>query len=328
MGLTIAYSLSRMKALVFDGRVRLDRDYPPPTLRPGWAVIRVTQAGVCRTDLELTRGYMSFRGVLGHEFVGRVYDCEDNAWIGRRVVGEINAACGECDACRQGLGRHCPRRTTLGIDGLDGCFAEFCALPVANLHAVPDAISDSRAVFTEPLSAAFEVLDQVRLTGAERCVVLGDGRIGILCAWALATAATDITLVGHHPGNLSAAAWRGIRTARSAAEVEPGADLVVEATGAVSGLADAMALGRPRGTLVLKSTLAAREPLNLAPIVVRELTVVGSRCGLFEKGLQALLTYDFPLERLIKGRYPLDEAEAALAHAARPEALKILIDME
>lgn len=317
-----------MKALVFDGRLRLDRDYPPPSLKPGWAVIRVTQAGICGTDLELTRGYMNFRGVLGHEFVGTVYDCEDNEWIGRRVVGEINASCGECEMCRKGLGRHCPRRAVLGILNLDGCFAEFCTLPVANLHRVPDAISDSRAIFTEPVSAAFEILDQVKLTGPERCVVLGDGKLGILCAWALATAATDITLVGHHRGKLAAASWRSIRTARSAAEVEPGADLVVEATGSAAGLAESLALCRPRGTLVLKSTIGGREPLNLAPIVVNELQVIGSRCGLFKNGLDALLTYDFPLEGLVKGRYPLDEAEAAFAHAARPEALKILIDME
>jgi alcohol dehydrogenase len=328
MAPTIAYSLSLMKALVFDGRLRLDRNYPQPVLKPGWAVIRVTQAGICGTDLELIRGYMNFRGVPGHEFVGTVYDCADNEWIGRRVVGEINAACGDCAMCRKGLGRHCPNRSVLGILDLDGCFAEFCALPVPNLHRVPDAISDSRAIFTEPVSAAFQILEQISLTGAERCVVLGDGKIGILCAWALATAATDITLVGHHPGKLAAAAWRSIRTTTSVSEVEPGADLVIEATGSAGGLADAMALCRPRGTLVLKSTIAAHDPLDLAPIVVKELQVVGSRCGLFKNGLNALLTYDFPLEGLIKGRYPLDEAEAAFAHAARPEALKILIDME
>ncbi len=316
-----------MKALVFDGALRVDRAYPEPELRPGWAVIRVTVAGLCRTDLELTRGYMGYRGVLGHEFVGVVTDCEDPVWVGRRVVGEINAACGECALCRQGLGRHCPNRTVLGIQGLDGCFAEYCALPVANLHVVPDSISDSRAVFTEPVSAAFEILDQVSLTGPERCVVLGDGKLGILCAWALATVCADVTLVGHHPGKRSAAAWRGVRTCDATAEIEPGADLVVDATGTPEGLSEAIALCRPRATLILKTTTAGKAAVDLAPVVINELQIIGSRCGRFDAGLHALLTYDFPLEQLIKGRYPLDEAEAAFAHAARRDALKILLDM-
>jgi alcohol dehydrogenase len=316
-----------MKALLFDGRLRFVHDYPDPQLKPGWAVIRVSVAGICRTDLEITRGYMGFRGVLGHEFVGIVSACEDKSWIGQRVVGEINAACGECDWCRKDLGRHCPNRATLGILNLDGCMAEYCTLPVANLRVVPDPISDSRAVFTEPVSAAFEPFEQIPITGSERCVVLGDGKLGILCAWALATSCTDITLVGHHAGKLDAAAWRMIRTAHATRKVEPGADIVVDATGTAAGLQDAIALCRPRGTLILKSTAAEGAPLNLSPVVINELQIVGSRCGRFEKGLHALLTYDFPLESLIKGRYPLDEAEAAFAHAARPDALKVLIEM-
>ena len=322
-----AAKLFRMKALLFDGRLRLVHDYPDPQLKPGWAIIRVSVAGICRTDLEITRGYMGFRGVLGHEFVGIVSACEDESWIGQRVVGEINAACGECDWCRKGLGRHCPSRATLGILNLDGCMAEYCTLPVANLHRVPDPISDSRAVFTEPVSSAFEIFEQVPILGSERCVVLGDGKLGILCAWALATSCTDITLVGHHSGKLDAAVWRTIRTVKSMRDVEPGADIVVDATGTAAGLQDAIALCRPRGTLILKSTTAEGAPLNLAPVVINELQIVGSRCGLFEKGLHALLTYDFPLESLIKGRYPLDEAEAAFAHAARPDALKVLIEI-
>ena len=316
-----------MKALIFDGGLRLVKDYPDPCLRPGWAIIRVTQAGICRTDLELTRGYMSFQGVLGHEFVGVVSACEEPSWVGRRVVGDINAACGECAFCRQGLGRHCPNRSVLGIQNLDGCFAEYCTLPIANLQAVPDPLSDARAVFAEPVSAAFEIFDQIAVPETARCVVLGDGKIGILCAWALATVATDITLAGHHPNKLAAAAWRGIKTTTASAGIPPNADLVVEATGTVSGLREAIRLCRPRGILILKSTIAAREPIDLAPVVVNEIQVIGSRCGLFKPGLHALMTYDFPLEHLVKGCYPLDEAEAAFAHAARRETLKILIDM-
>lgn len=316
-----------MKALVYDNRLRVVSDYPEPPRRPGWAVIRVSVAGICRTDLEIVRGYMGFRGVLGHEFVGVVSACEDESWVGRRVVGEINAACGQCEWCAKGLGRHCPRRTTLGIQGLDGCLAEFCTLPVANLRPVPDPLSDSRAAFTEPVSAAFEMFEQAEIAGNERCVVLGDGKLGILCAWALASACADVTLVGHHRNKLEAAAWRLIRTAESAGNVPPGADIVVEATGTPGGLQEAVALCRPRGTVFLKSTIAASGDINLAPVVVNEISVIGSRCGSFDRGLHALLTYDFPLERLVKGRYPLDEAEAAFAHAARPDVLKILVDV-
>lgn len=322
-----AANLFRMKALLFDGRLRLVHDYPDPQLKPGWAILRVSVAGICRTDLEIMKGYMGFRGVLGHEFVGIVSACGDESWIGQRVVGEINAACGECDWCRKDLGRHCPNRSTLGILNLDGCMAEYCTLPVASLRRVPDPISDSRAVFTEPVSAAFEPFEQISITGSERCVVLGDGKLGILCAWALATTCTNITLVGHHANKLDVTAWRTVRTVTSSREVEPGADLVVDATGKAEGLQEAIALCRPRGTVILKSTVAEGAPINLAPIVIHELQIVGSRCGVFEKGLHALLTYDFPLESLIKGRYPLDEAEAAFAHAARPDALKVLIEM-
>lgn len=316
-----------MKALVFDGRLRLVTDHPEPQLKPGWAILRVTQAGICRTDLELTKGYMGFRGVLGHEFVGVVSACGDESWIGKRVVGEINAACGDCAWCRRGLGRHCPHRSVLGIQGLDGCMAEYCTLPIANLREVPDPISDSRAIFTEPVSAAFEILEQVRVSESDRGVVLGDGKLGILCAWALATETLDVTLVGHHPSKLEAAAWRSIQTAASAGDVAPGADLVVEATGSPLGLEEAIRLCRPRGTVILKTTVNEKLQADLAPVVIHEIQIVGSRCGPFDAGLRALLTYDFPLERLIKGRYPLDEGEAAFAHAARPEALKILVDM-
>ena len=316
-----------MKALLYDGRLRVVQDYPEPQLKPGWAVIRVSVAGICRTDLEIMKGYMGFRGVLGHEFVGVVSACEQDAMVGQRVVGEINAACGDCDWCRQGLGRHCPGRATLGILNLDGCMAEYCTLPIANLHVVPDPISDIRAVFTEPVSAAFEPFEQITIEGTERCVVLGDGKLGILCAWALATTCPDVTIVGHHPAKLEAAAWRLVQTASSVSAVAPGADLIVEATGTAAGLQEAIALCRPRGAIILKSTVAADAPLNLAPVVVNELNIVGSRCGLFQRGLRSLLSYDFPLERLIKGQYPLDEAEAAFAHATRADALKILIEM-
>jgi alcohol dehydrogenase len=297
-------------------------------MKPGWARIRVRLAGICRTDMEIMKGYLGFRGVLGHEFVGVVDGCADPAWIGRRVVGEINAACGQCSWCRAGLGRHCPERTTLGIAGLDGCMAEFCVLPTANLLAVPDGIPDERAVFLEPFSAACEILEQLPIRGDERIVVLGDGRLGILCAWVLASLATDVTIVGHHPEKLNRARWHNIRTVPEMTPGESGADIVVEATGTGQGLAAAISLCRPRGTIVLKSTVAIQGEVNLAPIVINELTVLGSRCGRFADGLARMQNLpDMPLERMISGRYPLSRVEEAFVRAEEKDSLKILLEI-
>jgi len=325
-----------MKALVYDSDgLRVVDGRPRPTPRQGWASIRVHLAGICRTDLEIARGYMGFGGVLGHELVGTVAECADERWIGKRVVGEINAACGHCDFCARGLERHCPTREVLGIAGLDGCLAEYCTLPIANLREVPAELEDERAVFTEPLSAAYEILDQIALDGGERCVVLGDGKLGILCAWVLATRCADVTLVGHHADNLALAAWRGVATevARDRARehtppaTKRDADLVVEATGAAAGLTEALARCRPRGTIVLKSTVADPQPLDLAPFVVDEIRIVGSRCGRFEAGLAGALEHRFPVDRLITARFPLARGEEAFARAAEPGALKVLVRM-
>ena len=315
-----------MRAVVWNGQLRFTADYPAPTIQTGWAGIRVKTAGICRTDMELINGYMGFFGVLGHEFVGVVESCEDSRWVGKRVAGEINAACGQCAFCRAGLGRHCPDRVTLGIDRLDGCMADFCALPISNLIEIPDEISDDRAVFIEPLSAACEILEQLSLNGSERVVVLGDGRLGILCAWVLSTVVADVTLVGRHPEKLEIGVWNGIKTCFGGCG--SGSDIVVEATGSAVGLAEAMALCRPRGVIVLKSTVAASAAVNLSPVVIRELTVVGSRCGRFQDGLMHLMQHpDMPLESLITDRFPLESALAAFQQAARHSSLKILLDV-
>jgi alcohol dehydrogenase len=316
-----------MKALVYKERLLLDTNYPRPAARSGWAVIHVRVAGICRTDIELTRGYMGFQGVLGHEFVGVVADSEDPSWAGCRVVGEINAACGRCEWCAGGLGRHCPHRSVLGIAGLDGCMAESCTLPVTNLQRVPDELPDDAAVFTEPVSAAAEILEQVPVRGSDRCVVLGDGKLGILCAWVLLTRSSDVTLIGHHPEKLQHAQWQGLKTCGPGEDTEAGADLVVDATGSVSGLEEALRLCRPRGTLVLKSTLAAASRVNLAPLVVDEVTLVGSRCGRFEEGLRLLQTHRLPVQRLISDRFPIDEGLSAFHRAGEPGVLKVLLDM-
>ena len=316
-----------MKALVFDGHLRLDANHPLPAPRPGWTRIRVIRAGICRTDQEITRGYMNFRGVPGHEFVGIVDQSDEASLLGRRVVGDINAACGDCDWCRRGLGHHCPNRSTLGIFNLDGCFAEYCTLPSSNLYAVPDDISDDAAVFVEPLSAAFRILDQLPISSTDRCMVLGDGKLGILCAWALSTVSRHVTLVGHHPGKLKMARWNGVRTTAKTGAEDGGADVVVEATGTSAGLMESIALCRPRGTVVLKSTIAAEGGMNLAPVVIHEINILGSRCGDFRRGLAEIARHRFPLEGLITHRFPLDRAVEAFAAATQPAALKVLIDM-
>lgn len=317
-----------MEAAVFENGLTFVQDFPVPEPRDGWARIAVDVAGICKTDMEIMKGYMGFRGVLGHEFVGVVERCADSSWIGKRVVGEINAACGRCAWCDAGLGRHCPERTTLGILNHDGCMAQFCLLPVENLHLLPEDVPDERAVLTEPLAAACEILEQIPVRGSERIVVLGDGRLGMLCAWVLSTAAPDITIVGHHSEKLRLAEWRRIRTELSADAVEPGADIVVEATGSGQGIVTAMSLCRPRGTIVLKSTVALQGDVNLAPIVINEQSVVGSRCGRFADALRIMEAHpDMPLERMITARFPLARVEEAFVRATQGDALKVLLDI-
>jgi len=320
--------MNKMAAAVFDGKLNYVQDYAVPDVTPGWAKIQVKLAGICKTDMEILKGYMGFKGVLGHEFVGIVQECGESSWIGKRVVGEINAACGHCDWCRRDLGRHCPNRSTLGIFNLDGCMAETCILPVENLLAIPEKLSDERAVLIEPLSAACEILEQMHPVGNERAVILGDGRLGALCAWVLATVLPDVTVVGHHPEKLEILRWRNIRTVLNENEVAPGADIVVEATGSGAGIVTAMALCRPRGTIVLKSTVAVSGDVNLAPIVINEQTVLGSRCGRFADGLKIMSEYpDMPLDRLITARYPLARVQEAFARARQSDALKVLLDI-
>lgn len=314
-----------MRALVFDGAVRLTEEWPEPQLKPGWAVVRVGLCGICRTDLEIARGYMGYRGAMGHEFVGVVEQCDDAEWVGKRVVGEINAACGDCDWCRHGLQRHCPGRTVLGIVSHDGCMAERCALPVENLHEVPEGMADEQAVFCEPVSAAFEMLEQVDVARKDRCIVLGDGKLGILCSWALATASGDVTLCGHHPHKVTLADWGGVRPQMGSDGITEGADIVVEATGSASGFSEAVRLCRPRGVLILKSTIAADTGLNLAPVVVNEITIVGSRCGPFGRGLREMSEHRFPVERLITARYDLSQGLQAFQRAEQRDALKVLV---
>jgi threonine dehydrogenase-like Zn-dependent dehydrogenase len=316
-----------MRALVWNGSRAEVEERAAPEPGDGMAVVRVRLAGVCNTDLEIVRGYMGFRGVLGHEFVG-VVEAGPDEWCGTRVVGEINFACGSCDACRANLERHCPTRRVLGIQDADGAFAEYVAVPVANLHAVPEGVSDEEAVFVEPLAAAFEILEQVEVLPDARCVVLGDGKLGLLVAQVLQGAGGRVLAVGRHEEKLRLLEDRGIETCLAHRFDAEGAvaDLVVEATGSGEGFARAVAATRPRGTLVLKTTVAERPHLDLAPLVIHEIQVVGSRCGPFPPALLALVEGRIAVDVLVSERFPLARADRALGRASEPGVLKVLVE--
>lgn len=314
-----------MRALHFDGSVAAVIDAPEPQPTGTDAVVEVRLAGVCNTDLELTKGYMGFTGILGHELVGIVAE-GPSAWRGRRVVAEINFACGACAWCARGLGRHCPTRRVMGIQRADGAFAERVAVPVANLHAVPDAVADDAAVFVEPLAAAFEILEQVRVEPGQACVVLGDGKLGLLAAQVLAAAGAEVLAVGKHPDKLAHLERRGVRTVLLDAWTRTRVPLVVEATGTAAGFELAVAATEPRGTLVLKSTVAHAAPLNLAPLVIDEISVVGSRCGPFAPALAALASGAVEVGALISARRRLRDGVAALRQAAQPGVIKVLLE--
>ena len=302
-------------------------DLPDPVAPPGEALVRVLLAGICATDLELVRGYYPFTGVPGHEFVGRVEACEARPeLVGARVVGEINVACGACDTCASGRPTHCPDRLVLGILGRDGALAESLVLPAHALHRVPDAIPDEAAVFTEPLAAAARILEQVSIGGGDRALVVGAGRLGLLVAMVLARTGCDLTAVARHDDARRILAACGVRAVSEAEVATASYDLVVEASGAPRGFDLARRAVRPLGTLVLKSTYTESLSLDVSSIVVDELTLVASRCGPFREALGLLESGQLDPTPLIRGRYSLDHALAAFEHAARPGALKVLVE--
>ncbi|HUN57954.1 MAG TPA: alcohol dehydrogenase catalytic domain-containing protein [Candidatus Binataceae bacterium] len=316
-----------MRALVFDNGLSLQENYPDPQPVAGESVVRVDLAGICGTDLELTRGYMNFRGVPGHEFVGHVVHSDDASLIGRRVAGEINAGCGHCEACKTTAARHCPIRTVLGILGRDGAFAEYLRLPNKNLFAVPDTISNEAAVMIEPLAAAYEIFARTTFARDASIIVLGDGRLGAIVALAFKAKGYQTLIAGHHAKKLDRLAALGIGTA-DPNDFQRQYDVVVDCTGKSNGFTQALTLVRPCGTIILKSTAAAGATLNLAPIVINEITVTGSRCGRFQPAIAALAagangTID--LQPLVDGVYPLSNAPKAFEAAADPLNFKILI---
>lgn len=298
--------------------------------RAGEALVRVTLAGICNTDLEIARGYANFTGTLGHEFAGIVEDSPAESQIGRRVVGEINAGCGKCELCRQHDPRHCLDRTVLGIHGRDGAFAEYLSLPPENLLIIPDEVNDRQAVFAEPLAAACEILDQVSLNGSQRVAVIGDGKLGQLIARVLATTGCDLILLGKHANKLKLAANAGIKTGEAnLLKIDPAArfDCVVEASGSASGLNLALNLVRSRGAIVLKSTFNGAVEIDTSRIVVDEITIVGSRCGRFVRALELLKAGVVDVEPLIAGEFALADGLAAMAEAQRPGVLKVLLSV-
>jgi threonine dehydrogenase-like Zn-dependent dehydrogenase len=320
-----------MKAIVFDGALKFVDDYSVPEPGENEALIRVSMAGICNTDMEITRGYLGFHGVMGHEFVGIVEQAPEYAagLINRRVVGEINCGCGTCDYCKAGMQKHCPSRTTLGIQGKDGIFAEYATLPVSNLYTIPDNVSDGEAVFTEPLAAAYEIHEQVKIKPAHEVLVLGDGKLGLLCALVLNLAGVQVTLAGRHAKKLNIAADQRIQTVNTTFEKPDKVrkyDIVVEATGSAEGFESALGYVKPRGTIVLKSTIASSQKINLAPLVIDEITLKGSRCGPFKAAIHILAQKGIDVNQLISGIYTLENAQEAFEEAQKKENLKILID--
>ena len=322
-----------MKAIVFDKELKLVNDYKKPVPQKGEALVRVTLAGICNTDFEITKGYMGYVGVLGHEAVGVVEEIndDDKSLLGKRVVAEISYGCkkADCPYCAEKLYRHCPDRHTLGIWRKDGVFAEYFTMPLETLFEVPENVPDEQAVFVEPLAAACEITEQLHIKPMEKVIVLGDGKLGLITALTLNAQNYDVTLIGKHENKLNIAKAQGVKTKLlSDLKVEKIYDVVVEATGSISGFETALALTKPRGVLVLKSTVAASKEFNLAPIVIDEITVLGSRCGQFPPALRLLASEKVDFSPLISAKFKADDAIEAFEKNKEKNTLKVLNEFD
>ena len=317
-----------MNCLYFDGQLTL-REVARPRPARDEALVQVTLAGICGTDREILKGYSQFRGIPGHEFVGRVVECQEKDWLGRRVVGEINVACGRCAWCARGLERHCPSRTVLGIVNRDGCFAEYLTLPLRNLHEVPEEIPEEAAVFTEPLAAAAEILEQMMIAPGTPVAVLGDGRLGLLVAQMLKQAGGHVTLVGHHGWKLDLARAWGLKTLSADEEkLTPSSfPVVVDATGSPRGLPEALRLVEPRGTVVMKSTFHEVAFFETNKLVVDEITLLCSRCWNFSAALKMLREGRVTVQRLVSKVFPLERGLEAFQYLEQTACLKVLLKM-
>lgn len=320
-----------MKALVYDEKLKLDRNYPMPEIKDNEVLIKTKMVGICNTDYEITQGYMGYKGVLGHEFVGVVEktgkNCPDNL-LGKRVVGEINCACNNCPSCYNNLQRHCPNRSTLGIWKKDGCFSEYFTLPYENVFEISENIDDITATFCEPLAAAYEILEQIHIKPFYKVAILGDGKLGLCISLVFKALNVDFVHIGKHREKLKISENIGVKT-MLADEISQSDlqsfDVVVEATGSVGGFEKSVSLVKPRGILVLKSTIAAREGLNLAMVVVNEITVQGSRCGQFGPILRLLEDKKIDVSPLVDGIYDVDDFEDAFMKNSQKGTLKVLV---
>lgn len=320
-----------MKAVVFDEGLKFVDNYEKPIPKKGEALVRVTLAGICNTDYEITKGYMGYKGILGHEAVGIVEDVngDDKSLVGKRVVSEISYGCKDpnCSYCAEKLYRHCPNRHTLGIWKKDGCFAEYFTMPTEVLFEVHENVTDEQAVFVEPLAAACEITEQLHIKPFEKVIVLGDGKLGLITALTLHAQNINVTLIGKHQNKLDIAKAQGVETKLlQDLKIEKIYDVVVEATGSISGFETALALTKPRGVLVLKSTVAASKEFNLAPIVIDEITVLGSRCGQFGAALRLLESKKIDFTQLISARYKANDAIEAFEKNKDKETLKVLLE--
>ncbi|MGB0911706.1 MAG: MDR/zinc-dependent alcohol dehydrogenase-like family protein [Nitrospirales bacterium] len=317
-----------MQSLTYDTRLEL-RESPMPEECSSEALIRVQRAGICSTDLELCKGYMNYTGILGHEFVGIVEKAnQQEKFHGKRVVGEINAACHACETCQAGRPTHCPNRTVLGISGRDGTFAEFLRLPFQNLHSIPDTLTDDEAIFIEPLAAACEITQQVDVQPTDRIVVIGDGKLGLLCAQVLRLTGCGVTLVGHHPERNHWLKNRGVQITSHPNDVAVGADIVVEATGTPEGFSFASSMVRPRGSIILKSTYHGNLTFDMAKIVINEISIIGSRCGPFAPAIRLLEQGLIQVKPMIHDHYALKNGITAIEQASSKGTLKVILCMD
>ena len=320
-----------MKALVFDNTLKLEQNYPNPTVKNNEVLIKTSMVGICNTDYEITLGYMGYKGVLGHEFVGVVENVGADVGknlIGKRVVGEINCACNSCPTCYQNLQRHCPSRSTLGIWQKDGCFSEYFTLPVENVLPISENVDDITATFTEPLAAAYEILEQIHIQPTDKVAILGDGKLGLCISLVFAAMNINYVHIGKHPEKLEISKKLGAKTMllnEITDKERKTFDVVVEATGSTGGFETSASLVRPRGTLVLKSTIVAQEGLNLATIVVDEIKIQGSRCGQFAPIVKLLENKKIDVTPLVSGIYSVDDFEKAFEKNSEKGTLKVLV---
>ncbi|MBI5664058.1 MAG: alcohol dehydrogenase catalytic domain-containing protein [Nitrospirae bacterium] len=314
-----------MRALVYNNELQYLTDYPVPRPKHDEALIRTTHAGICNTDIEITKGYMGFKGVLGHEFVGVVEKCVDKSFLGKRVVAEINLGCGKCACCRNQMRNHCSDRSVLGILNKDGAFAEYVTLPVRNLHKIPNSITDEEAVFVEPLAAAYEIIGQVGISSSDRVCVLGDGKLGLLVAQVIESAGCKLSAIGRHREKLSILDEIGINTGLSPEFREREFDIVIDCTGSPSGIRTALRIVKPRGRIVLKTTIANKVQIDMNQFVINEISLIGSRCGPFQPAIKAIRSRQIDLYPLISNVYPIEEGLKAFQHASLKSALKVIL---